>query len=123
MRVIVRPHPCEDFGFWSEFFPEILVDSGNGSFEECLSLWNPQLVVSWFSTTLLDAIKRSILPILIMPGSERALTQMVFPLEQISVKWPEQQFQLERLIKNPTIYSEYVRGLRKQLFDVKDSNY
>ena len=57
--------------------------------------------MSWFSTALLDALKSSFLPVLITTGSEQNIADIVFPLDKIAIKWPEEKSKLELFLQEP----------------------
>lgn len=122
IKVVVRPHPCEDLGFWGECFPQIFIDHNGGSFSECLSRWSPGIVISWFSTTLMDALKGGVLPVLITHGSEKALADIVFPLDRIAIKWPEEQALLEHLLEDQGLYRDQLRCRQQEAFGALRDN-
>lgn len=119
LQVIVRLHPCEEEGFWTNFASVVTIDRSGGSFEDCLERLAPKLVVSWFSTALVDALKGGVMPVLITPGSEQALADIVFPLDQIAVKWPEEKSQLESLLSGRVLYREQVMSRQDEAFGAK----
>lgn len=118
MQVIVRLHPCESEAFWVSNFPDAEIDRLGGSFEKCLTRVSPSLVISWFSTALIDALRVGILPALIMPGSEKALADIVFPLGRIAVKWPEEKDLLENLLADQGLYCDQLRCRQQEAFGV-----
>lgn len=119
LQMVVRLHPCENECFWSKHFPAVEIDCNGGGFEECLSRLSPVIAMSWFSTALIDSLKEGVLPILITSGSEQALADIVFPLDSIALKWPEELSQLETFLNEPDDYQEHVLSLQKQTFGVK----
>lgn len=116
LQIVVRLHPCEKEGFWEHHFPEVRVDRAGGQLEECLSRLAPKLVMSWFSTALIDALKLGAIPVLIIQGSEEHLEDIVFPLEKIAVRWPEEKSLLDHMLNEPEIYNKHVLSRQKEAF-------
>lgn len=118
MQIIVRLHPCESEAFWVSNFPEAEIDRMGGGFEECLTRVSPSLIMSWFSTALIDALRFGVVPALLMPGSEKALADIVFPLDRIAVKWPGEQALLEDILADQGLYNDQLRFRQQEAFGV-----
>lgn len=116
LRMVIRLHPCEREEFWPTHFPALEIEREVGRFEECLKRFSPVIVMSWFSTALIDALKKGFLPVLITPGSEQALADIVFPLDEIALRWPVDQSNLESLINEHNNYRKLLFALQKRTF-------
>lgn len=88
VSVILRLHPRESDNFWRTHFPDQPIDRDSESFDDCLDRHCPQFVFSWFSTALIDALRRGHLPCMITAGTSRVLDDMIFPLAEIALHWP-----------------------------------
>lgn len=104
LRLIVRPHPSEGAAFWQSQFPEIPIDTSVGGLNGAISQHGPLLIVGWWSTSLLDALKAGVLPVLIMSGSEAALEDMAFPLAEVALNWPRDENLIHELTSNDKLY-------------------
>jgi hypothetical protein len=85
--VAVRPHPADDIGYWDRWRNvegvEILED--HSSFMQFLEDVRPRFVASSYSTALLDALLRGIVPITISDDDQ--FLDIVFPIQEIAVSW------------------------------------
>ena len=115
-KLVVRPHPRESDGFWESNFPVIELDKSSGRFQDCLVRWNPMFVISWFSTTLVDALGGNVLPIFIRQGSEYILPDLVFPLEKLAFAWPSDRYALDKLAGSPEAYQQVLDERRRFAF-------
>lgn len=111
LQVIVRPHPSETGNFWEEHFPEIAHDETAGGFKAALQRYRPLFVFSWWSTSLIDALREGIAPILIMAGSRSALEEMVFPLRSVTFHWGRDEGLLGTMAADPIKYRDGVTNL------------
>lgn len=117
MTIHVRPHPCEDQKFWQESdFPfEINIDDKDESFDAALDRIQPILVVSWFSTALVDSLYRDVLPVSVSALDDPNVEDMVYPLFKRCLHWPEQKGDLEKAISNEAYYEEILADLRAEI--------
>lgn len=111
LRIIVRPHPCESGKFWKGHFPEMPHDETTGGFQDALRHYKPLFVASWWSTSLLDALRAGMAPVLIVNGSESALEDMVYPLRNVTFHWDRDESLLTEMIANRAIYRDRVMNL------------
>lgn len=118
IRLLVRPHPSEGAHFWQSQFPEILIDASTNGFNGAIHQLKPLFVVGWWSTSLLDALKAGILPVLIMDGSKSALADMVFPLAEIALNWPRDLELIEMLTVDRDYYARELMARQHAAFGV-----
>lgn len=111
LQVIIRPHPSETGNFWQRHFPEIDHDETAGGFKDALRRYKPQFVFSWWSTSLIDALREGIAPILIIAGSKSALEEMVFPLRNVTFHWDSDESLLNVMASDPLKYRDSVMNL------------
>jgi hypothetical protein len=115
LHLIVRPHPSVGDGFWRDHLPELPVDNSTGGFQAALALHKPLFVIGWWSTSLVDALKSGVLPILILNQSEAALADMVFPLKELTMGWEPDAEKLVRLVNDPQAYQKTIEVLQSRL--------
>lgn len=111
LQIIVRPHPCESGEFWKGHFPEIPHDETTGGFQDALRHYQPQFVASWWSTSLVDALRAGVAPVLIMNGSEPALEDMVYPLGNVTLHWERDEGLLTQMMASRATYRANLMNL------------
>lgn len=116
LSIVIRPHPREDKSFWVEYFPALQLDTVARSFADCVGQWRPSLVVSWFSTALLDALKLGVAPVLLTEGSASFLSDMVFPLDRVALRWPEELEIIENITRDQAEYQRWVSRRWEEVF-------
>ena len=97
--VVVRPHPRDHSGFTDRWRTDNAVTFGDPamSFDRFLEHYRPRMLLSWYSTTLFDALRRGAVPVTVPLDPWRPM-DMVFPFQGISLKWPEDRAEVERLV-------------------------
>lgn len=120
LDVKIRPHPCEDPGFWRLHFPSAVIDASDASFEDALLRLRPLIVLSWFSTALIDAQLRGVVPISISSANCQHVQDMIFPLHSHCLRWPEQKSVLDDLVAGKFEVAEIVSGLRAAHMDTQN---
>ncbi len=90
--VVVRPHPADRSGYWSEWegISGVRVDRG-GTFDEFLDRHRPCMIATWYSTTIYDALVRGAVPVTL----EGDQPDIVFPFAAVALVWPADK---ERII-------------------------
>ncbi len=116
LSIVIRPHPREDQSFWVEHFPALKLDRVARSFADCVGQWRPSLVVSWFSTALLDALRLGVAPVLLTEGSAPFLRDMVLPLDRVAFRWPEETELIENITRDQTEYQRWVSRRWEEVF-------
>ena len=116
LSIVIRPHPKEDHSFWVEHFPTLQLDLIARSFADCVGQWRPALVISWFSTALLDALRLGVAPVLLTEGSAPLLRDMVFPLDRIALRWPEESATIENITRDQAEYQRWVSRRWEEVF-------
>lgn len=111
LQVIVRTHPAETGNFWQRHFPEIAHDETAGGFKDALQRYKPLFVFSWWSTSLIDALREGIAPILIIAGSKSALEKLVFPLHNVTFQWDNDESLLRGMAADPVKYRDGIMNL------------
>lgn len=101
-KVVVRKHPRESSDFWKEHFPWCEIASNALTFREVLSLYKPALVVSWFSTALVESLQCGYLPVTVSDPDSDDIKDMVYPLMDRVLSWAYQ----EDLVKEALLFSE-----------------
>src|SRR5262249_18772201 len=102
MPVIVRQHPHAPASYWDQWRGALGVEisSDRGDFGTFLDAVRPRFLASWYSTTLLDALGRCVLPITLARNAFE-LSDIIFPVRAIAACWPEDRQLLEALIDQP----------------------
>ncbi len=114
LAIYVRPHPREDRSFWHERnLPfSVSLDDSDASFEAAMERLRPSLVVSWFSTTLADALYRGLIPVSVSARDDANIQDLVYPLFRHCLHWPSDQNELEALISSERTYATTLSRLR-----------
>ena len=110
LPIIVRPHPADTTDYWKRWKNRtgIRIDNEHCDFDSFLLKVRPRLVVTWFSTTLFDAIKRGAVPVTLSePGVDGG--DVVFPFDRLAIRWPDEKAVIERLINDPDACVDLVR--------------
>lgn len=92
-RVVIRPHPRRGVAVWRDLkeMDGVVIDADE-DFDAFLAKWQPAFLATWFSTTLLDGLLAGAMPV----SLSAARPNLVFPLDQISLSWPQASTQVER---------------------------
>lgn len=112
VAVRIRPHPCEDPVFWRLHFPDAMIDAADASFEDALARLRPLFVLSWFSTALIDALLRGVVPVSVSSANCKHVQDMVVSLHSHCLAWPEQESILDDIVAGKTEVAEIVQRLR-----------
>jgi hypothetical protein len=112
VEVRIRPHPCEDPVFWRLYFPEAVIDTTDATFEDALSRLRPLFVLSWFSTTLIDALLRGVVPVSVSSTNCKHVQDMIVSLHRHCLGWPEQKDILDDIAAGKAEVAKIVQGLR-----------
>lgn len=114
IKVWVRPHPREDRSFWSneEVRPRVAIEDSDASFNEALARLRPRLVVSWFSTALAEALAVGIIPVSVSARDDPNVRDMVYPLFQRCLHWPDDAATITRVLEDDAAYRAEIGRLR-----------
>lgn len=115
LEIIVRPHPREDSGFWLENFPGIKIDDSGQSFDTLLMGCRPMYVFSWFSTSLLDALRLGCVPVTMSEGSCMHVSDLIVPLLRKCMKWPGDVMKLDGALSDAMAYGRMLHQLDSPL--------
>ena len=107
--IIVRTHPKDNSGYWDQWrgIEGVRVVDERYDFASFISAFRPRFLATWFSTTLLDAASRGVVPV-ILTQSEIHCEDTVFPLQRLGLQWPKQQSIIQSLLDNPTACAAFV---------------
>lgn len=114
VAIHVRPHPREDLGFWQTVrLPfDVSMEDRDATFDDALDRLQPALVVSWFSTTLVDALYRGVIPISVSARDDPDIQDMVYPLFKHCLHWPGNQAELINIISKRASYESTLMRLK-----------
>ena len=115
-RVICRPHPRENSARWRR--PDVCglveLQSSERSFLDHLSETRPRIVVSSFSTALIDALHAGIIPVTICAENDPNVANMVYPLFSRCLRWPKDIAAIERILHDDRRYIEALHDLQSE---------
>jgi hypothetical protein len=100
--VIVRQHPDAPASYWEKWrgAAGVEISRDRRDFGSFLDAVRPRLLATWFSTTLLDALSRGVLPVTLAQDPFE-LSDIIFPVRDIAACWPEDRELLDALIDDP----------------------
>ena len=98
LPVVIRPHPQDFSGYWKQWADVAGIDfmEERCDFDTFLEKVRPRFLVSWFSTTIFDALKRGCVPVALTQQAEAG--DVVFPFLHVALRWPDDQDIIERLL-------------------------
>jgi hypothetical protein len=98
LPLVIRPHPQDFSGYWKQWAGVAGIDfmEERCDFDAFLQKVRPRFLVSWFSTSLFDALKRGSVPIALTKRAE--VDDVVFPFLQVALRWPDDRGIVERLL-------------------------
>jgi hypothetical protein len=101
-------HPADTSDYWEQWrgIAGIKIDDGEDSFIQFLDRHRPRFLASWFSTALYDAILKGVVPVTVT--SESAALDIVFPLRDLSLCWPEHERMAQNLLDNDNLRAEFL---------------
>jgi hypothetical protein len=102
LNIVIRKHPKENDTFWEDHFPRLMIDSVSDSFESLLIRHKPMMVATWYSTTLVDALRCNVVPITISPMKDIHVQDMVLNLREHCLAWPDDKNLLTKLVNGET---------------------
>lgn len=111
VEIIVRKHPREVDDFWTNFFSQLCIDSVADSFEEALTRIRPMMMVTWFSTTLIDALRFNVVPISISSMEDDNVRDLVMNLHDSCLIWPESREILNQLLTGDTTVEAVISSI------------
>lgn len=115
-KIVIRPHPVEGPVFWKDLFPEAVMDEKKYSIKECLQAWRPLFLVSKWTTCTLDALLLGIITVSLSEIQPEAFEDMVFPMDDACLNWPEEADVIENLIENIGQYEAVLQQHRSIAF-------
>lgn len=123
MPVIVRPHPRDETGYWNRWkgVAGITFDDTPSDFDAFLERHRPRFLVTWHSTTLLDALLRGVVPITLVQDREFE-ADTIFPISEIALRWPDAQETISQFSDHPEAAYEYALAKTDLVSSSKDLN-
>jgi hypothetical protein len=113
IRVAVRPHPADRTGYWAAWqrTSGVVVDR-DGTFDEFIERHRPCVMATWYSTTVYDALLRGIVPV----SFDVNQPDVVFPLSDVALSWPQQKERIQLILANPTArYESLAKALSRAI--------
>jgi hypothetical protein len=96
LPIFVREHPRirpELAERWRGV-PGVVATSVEGSVDDFIQRYRPRLMATWYSTTILDALSRGVLPVALCGVEPNG----VIPIGEISISWPKEEARLRDLL-------------------------
>jgi len=117
LEVVIRKHPRETDHFWQTHFPELEIDKSQGRFEDALMRIKPMFVVSWFSTSLVDALLANVVAVSIMQATDSRITDLIFEIPKHCLLWPIAEPAMNALVNGQTDVDSVVSDLQEARSD------
>lgn len=111
LRIIIRKHPKENGDFWSNYFPELHIDAIDDSFNEALVRIKPMIMLTWFSTSLIDALHSNIVPVTISAIEDVHVQDMIINMRSHCLSWVEDRQVLNELVSGKVTVAEVVSSI------------
>jgi hypothetical protein len=102
----VRPHPRERSTFWQNYamVGQVTIEEGDADIFQAIDRLRPRLMVSWFSTALLDALECGIIPVTVCSDDDSYVSDMVYPLFRRCLRWPQDIEIIEQILNDDEYY-------------------
>ena len=116
LDLLVRPHPRESHDFWQRHGAgsTLQIEVKKESFAAVLDRLHPRLLVSWYSTTLAEALHVGIIPVSICPLDDHNVADMVYPLFSKALQWPRDAVTIEKVLSDDSAYREVLQVLTER---------
>lgn len=120
LPIRVRPHPCETSTFWSDYEANgaVIIEKDDISFLQSIDRLRPRLNISWFSTTLADALEYGVIPVTVCADDDSEVLNTVYPLFKRCLRWPQDADIMERLLDDDEYYASVWSRLREGLNEI-----
>lgn len=117
LPVRIRPHPSENSILWHGYKEagQVMIEKSDADIHQAMNRMRPRLMVSWFSTALLDALEYGIIPITVCEDDDCHVTDMVYPLYRRCLRWPRDAESIEKLLLDDEYYVSVLSRLRMGL--------
>lgn len=111
--LLVRPHPRENGSFWevSELSGKVVIARNDADIFKAIYRLRPRLVVSWFSTALIDVLECGVIPVTLCKDDDIHVADLVYPLFKRCLRWPEDRLVIERLLDDDEYYESVLSRL------------
>ena len=113
MQIVIRKHPCETDSFWEDNFPDIKILSLKESLDNSLLRLKPMLLITWFSTTLIDALRCNVVPVSINSMNESVVQDLIVNLREHCLLWSENRDEIDQLVSGKISVESIIGYLEK----------
>lgn len=113
MQIVIRKHPCETDSFWENNFSRIKILSQKESIENTMLRVKPMLMITWFSTTLIDALRYNVVPVSINSMNECVVQDLIINLREHCLLWSENRDDIDQLVSGKTSVEKIINRLGK----------
>ena len=113
MQIIIRKHPKENDNFWHKFFPQSVIDHQHDNFTNALIRLRPMIMATWFSTTIIDALRCNVVPVSICDMNDHHVQDLILNLEEHCLLWADSRELLDQLAAGKTTVESIVGRLNK----------
>lgn len=117
IQMRVRPHPCEDGTFWPiyEAAGYVTIEKDDAGFFQAIDRFRPRLVISWFSTAMIEALECGVIPVSVCVDDDVNVADMVYPLYRHCMRWPNDADSIAQLLHDDEYYASELSRLREGL--------
>lgn len=113
LQIIIRMRPRENDNFWQSYFPQSVIDHQHDNFSNALLRLRPMIMVTWFSTTIIDALRCNVVPVSICDMSDNNVQILTLNLEDHCLLWSDSRELLDQLVTGKTTVEFIVERLNK----------
>ncbi|KAA6183941.1 hypothetical protein F2Q65_14130 [Thiohalocapsa marina] len=116
MTILVRRHPKEQSDYWSSLSPRfrLTIDDRNEPIAKVFTRVRPAIVVSWFSTAMVDALNYGLIPVMLVPNDDDAVRDLIYPLVTRTLNWPNDKVQIDKALRSSAARGAIIRTLKAQ---------
>jgi hypothetical protein len=116
----VRPHPRENSTYWQSYAlaGQVIIAKDDADIYQAIDRLRPRLMVSWFSTAVLNALECGIIPITVCTDDDSYVIDMVYPLFKRCLRWPQDMKTIERLLYDDEYYVSVLSRLTEESREV-----
>lgn len=114
LRLLVRLHPRETGDYWRSISGRyrFIIERSDETIFDAFARIRPAVVVSWFSTALVDALNYGLVPVRLSADEDDSVRDLIYPLTQLSLQWPEDMSKIAQTIHSAKFRSTLVTDFR-----------
>lgn len=107
--IVVRPHPFDRTDYWRRWdgVPGVTLSYERITFDDFLGKYRPSLLATWYSSTIMDALRHGIVPLSWSKGGSY-VEDTVIPFDRLALRWPEQCQLVRRMFEDESLRREFV---------------